>query len=158
MRRRYFLELIVAGTAASIGAALGIPILLAGLAPALATQRERRWQRLGRVQTFEIGQVHARTIEEANRRWPYRLPGANVYVWRRSEEDVLVLSRRCTDLACPLDYDAGSACYFCPCHGGIFAQDGRRLAGPPLGSMYRYEHRLRDGWLEIDLSSVPLSV
>jgi menaquinol-cytochrome c reductase iron-sulfur subunit len=57
-----------------------------------------------------------------------------------------------------LDYDRGSACFFCPCHGGIFRQNGERLAGPPKRPMYRYAHRLRDGIVEIDLQSVPAGI
>ncbi|WP_164102419.1 QcrA and Rieske domain-containing protein [Candidatus Laterigemmans baculatus] len=79
----------------------------------------------------------------------------SVYVWRRSAEEVVVFSRSCTDLGCPVTWDPGSHCFLCPCHGGIFAKDGERMAGPPDRPLYRYANRVRDGRLEIDLSSVP---
>ena len=78
-----------------------------------------------------------------------------VYVWRVSGEAIVVFSRNCTDLSCPVTYDPGSECFFCPCHGGIFAKDGERLAGPPNRPLYRYATRIEQGVLEIDLNSVP---
>jgi menaquinol-cytochrome c reductase iron-sulfur subunit len=107
------------------------------------------------VHEFPVEAVAEAVLPRDAEAWPRPLEEQAVFVWRRSEADVVVFSRSCTDLGCPLDYDRGSTCFYCPCHGGVFTQDGQRLTGPPNAPMYRYSHRVRDGVLEIDLSSIP---
>lgn len=89
--------------------------------------------------------------------WARSLDEKGVYVWRKSEKeaDVVVFSRNCTDLSCPVKFDEGSECFYCPCHGGIFDKQGIPLAGPPSVPLYRYANRVRGGVLEIDLNSLP---
>lgn len=157
MNRRRILGFIVSGVAALIGAVIGIPVLLAGLSPAWRRPKrgEPDWVTVGRMADFVVGTVQpADTIAE-RLQWPKAFRERAVFVWRQTETELVVFSRSCTDLGCALTYDDGSTCFFCPCHGGIFAQNGDRLAGPPDRPMDRYLHRLRDGILEIDLASVP---
>jgi menaquinol-cytochrome c reductase iron-sulfur subunit len=87
--------------------------------------------------------------------WARSLGEKGVFVWRASEEEVVVFSRNCTDLSCPVTWDPGSNWFYCPCHGGIFAQDGTNVAGPPTRPLYRYANRVQNGVLEIDLLSLP---
>ena len=156
MNRRSFFGLLVAGGSAIAAGIVGIPALLTGLSPALQRRRREIWRPVGRLEDFPTGAVHQGLISTDRRGWPRTLGRQAVFVWRRSEAEVVVFSRSCTDLGCPLDYDPGSACFFCPCHGGIFAQDGERMAGPPNGPMYRFVHRVRDGVIEVDVTSLPL--
>jgi menaquinol-cytochrome c reductase iron-sulfur subunit len=155
MNRRSLLGLLVAGAGAIVAGVVGIPALLTGLSPALQPRRREAWRPVGRLDDFPVGAVREGVIPADGKAWPRTFRRQAVFVWRRSEADLVVFSRSCTDLGCPLDYEPGSACFFCPCHGGIFAQDGERLAGPPNGPMHRYAHRVRDGVLEIDVSSIP---
>jgi menaquinol-cytochrome c reductase iron-sulfur subunit len=67
----------------------------------------------------------------------------------------VVFSRNCTDASCPVVFDAGSDCFLCPCHGGVFSKDGTPLHGPPPRPLWRYAARVRAGVLEIDLNSLP---
>jgi menaquinol-cytochrome c reductase iron-sulfur subunit len=155
MNRRSFFGLFVTGGAVLAAGMVGIPALLTGLSPALQGRRHPVWRPVGRLEDFAVGAVYQGLIPADRQGWPRSLGRQAVFVWRRSEAEMVVFSRSCTDLGCPLDYDAGSACFFCPCHGGIFAQDGQRLAGPPNRPMHRYVHRLRDGVIEIDVTSLP---
>lgn len=155
MTRRRFAELLAAACSLFIAGAVGIPALVAGLSPALRARRGESWQPIGRVDGFPTGAVRQAIIKVNRTAWPRSFGPEAVFVWRSSESDLVVFSRSCTDLGCPLNYDPRSACFFCPCHGGIFSQDGKRLAGPPKGPMYRYAHRVRNEVLEIDTSSIP---
>lgn len=134
---------------------IGVPVLINGLSPVLVRRRDN-WVRVGRLDDFPTGKVSEGNISRSAGTWPKSLSQRSVFIWRPSETALVVFSRSCTDLGCPLDYDAGSTCYFCPCHGGIFTQDGERLSGPPNRRMYRYAHRIQDGELEVDIASVPL--
>jgi menaquinol-cytochrome c reductase iron-sulfur subunit len=155
MTRRTWFGMLVAGGSLLVAGVVGIPALLVGFSPVLQPRRRELWRTVGRLDAFPVGDVHHSTIPGDRQAWPRALGGQAIFVWRRSEDELVVFSRSCTDLGCPLDYDRGSTCFFCPCHGGIFTQQGDRLAGPPNGPMHRYTHRVRDGVIEIDVTSVP---
>lgn len=155
MTRRTFFGFLVAGGAAIVAGIVGIPALITGLSPAFQPRRREAWRPVGSLEEIPVGEVWPAQLPADREGWPRSFRQHAVFVWRRSEDDLVVFSRSCTDLGCPLDYDPGSACFFCPCHGGIFARDGERLAGPPDRPMYRYDHRVKGGVLEIDLSSIP---
>lgn len=154
MKRRTISGLLVIGGTALFASAVGIPALIAGIAPAFLSRRET-WRSVGQLRDFPIGKVSHAIVAADSNAWPRSFGAQAVFVWRRSETEIVVYSRSCTDLGCPLEYEEGSACFLCPCHGGIFAQDGQRLAGPPESPMHRYAYRIREGILEIDVSSIP---
>jgi Rieske Fe-S protein len=52
------------------------------------------------------------------------------------------LSASCTHLGCGVSWDDASSTFRCPCHGGVFARDGRVLAGPPPRPLDRFETRV----------------
>lgn len=156
-RRSFFGWIVAVGTTIAAGV-VAIPALIAGLHPILQGRRREVWRSVGRLEDFPVGAIHQGQLAADRRSWPRSLGQQAVFIWRRSETEVVVYSRSCTDLGCPLNYDAGSACFFCPCHGGIFGKDGQRMAGPPNRPMHRFAHRLRDGVLEIDLTSLPPGV
>jgi nitrite reductase/ring-hydroxylating ferredoxin subunit len=46
--------------------------------------------------------------------------------------EFVAYSRRCTHLACPVEYQHEHSRLYCPCHNGAFhIDDGRVLMGPP---------------------------
>jgi menaquinol-cytochrome c reductase iron-sulfur subunit len=155
MNRRRWLAALIGLGGAVLGGVAAVPAVLAALTPALRPRRGRRWRAVGPLEDFSLGNVEKVIVPLDRGDWSQSLSEKAVYVWRRSEEEVIIYSRNCTDLSCPVNYDAGSECFFCPCHGGIFAKDGRPMAGPPSRPLYRYANRVRDGVLEIDLNSLP---
>ena len=154
MNRRTVSGLLVMGGSALAAGVVGIPALIASISPALRSRRES-WRPVGVLSRFPNGKVTRGIVLPDRDAWPRAFGEQAVFVWRRSESDFVVFSRSCTDLGCPLDYEPGSGCYLCPCHGGIFAPDGRRLAGPTKSPMHRYAHRIRAAVLEIDVASIP---
>lgn len=143
----------VGGGAAALVA--GVPVVLTALSPAFVS-REPAWQPLGRLDRFPIGEVTDAIAEVPRDDWAKGLRAKLVYVWRPvGHDEPVVFSRVCTDVGCPVNYDRGSACFLCPCHGGIFTQDGTPIHGPPPRPLYRYAVRVRDEILEIDLNSLP---
>ena len=155
MTRRGFTACLVSAGAAVAAGIVGVPAMITGLSPALRGRRREDWRPVGRLDDFPVGQIRTATVTSTRKSWPRPMPQQAVYVWRPSSDDVIVLSRSCTDLACPLNYDPGSECFFCPCHGGIFAKDGAVMAGPPNRPMDRYADRIRDGVIEINVVSLP---
>lgn len=154
MDRRTSLGLIVMAGGAVTASVAAIPALITALSPGLG-RRGERWVPLGRLDRFPVGEVREAVAEVPREDWSVALRHKGVYVWRPSADEVVVFSRSCTDLSCPVTHDPGSGCYFCPCHGGIFSPSGEPMAGPPKVPLYRYANRVEGGVLQIDLDSVP---
>ena len=67
----------------------------------------------------------------AGRGRPYSLPDGGTALVADTGEGIVALSDICPHLGCKVHYDAASAKFLCPCHGGVFEKDGKAIAGPP---------------------------
>lgn len=157
MTRRGWLTGSVVAAGGVLAAIVGIPSLLFTLAPALDRRNAQVWRPVGRLDDFAIDGVQKVLVDVPAGAWPEAFSSVAVFVRRVAEDEVVVFSRACTDLGCPITWDAGSEWFFCPCHGGIFDQDGTPRAGPPPRPLYRYATRIRSGVVEVDLNSLPPS-
>jgi menaquinol-cytochrome c reductase iron-sulfur subunit len=45
----------------------------------------------------------------------------------------------------------------CPCHGGVYYEDGSVAAGPPPRGLYQYPVRVNNGQVEIMASPIPIT-
>lgn len=72
-------------------------------------------------------------------------------IWVRrqgeGEEGITVLSSICPHLGCPINWHTDPSQFICPCHGGIFAADGRQIGGPPPRPMDPLTFEVRAGRL-----------
>ncbi|MCW2949031.1 MAG: Rieske 2Fe-2S protein [Thermoleophilia bacterium] len=64
----------------------------------------------------------------------------------KGQEDYTVVSNTCMHLGCPVQ--ASESGFVCPCHGGSYNQDGKRVGGPPVRPLDRYiwEQRGTELW------------
>ncbi|HUG92899.1 MAG TPA: Rieske (2Fe-2S) protein [Planctomycetaceae bacterium] len=154
-RRALLSQWLVTGGSLALAGISAVPSFIAAISPALRGRSDHGWQPLGRLDDFPEGAVVRAEVEVPRPDASRALREKGVYVWRASPDETVVYSRNCTDLSCPVTFDEGSECFFCPCHGGIFARNGERLAGPPNRPLDRYATRVKDGVLEIDLNSLP---
>jgi nitrite reductase/ring-hydroxylating ferredoxin subunit len=135
---------------------LAVPLVGPLLASAWRSTGRLRWVPVGPAGDFPKGETRL-----ARFRNPFTVPWdgktAQIPCWvRRTEEgDFQIFSVHCTHLGCPVRWFSGAELFMCPCHGGVFYADGRRAAGPPPRDLYRYEHRVRDGRLEIRSGHLP---
>ncbi len=155
MNRRTLLGLVVQGGGVAVAGVVGVPAAMTALSPIIHSRREEAWRRIAPLETFPVGQVSEGLIDPSREAWPRAVSPQAVYVWRRAADEVVVFSRSCTDLGCPVTFDSGSECFLCPCHGGIFDKNGERMAGPPYRPLYRYRVRIRGGVIEVDVNSLP---
>lgn len=156
MERRDFLALAVKAGGALTGGAIVAPALVTALAPAWQHRGGRGiWVRVGPLEDFHPGTVAQAIVEIPRDDWAAALRRRGVFVWRPSAEEVVVYSRSCTDLGCPVTWDPGSGWFYCPCHGAIFDREGVPQKGPPKTPLHRYATRIVEGALEIDLDSIP---
>ena len=150
---------LAAGGIAS--AAFGLPALGFALGPVFEDPSRETWQDVGPESDFEriayvprvmnitpsIGEVGKTTI----------------YVRKATAEDESVsdreqkieplpyvaISTRCAHLGCPVRYIQASAKFVCPCHGGIYDNQGKVAGGPPVRPLDRFYTRVRNGRVEI---------
>lgn len=155
MERKTFLKILTWAGGLATSGVVAVPALITGLAPALRSREEPLWQPVGRPEEFPLNDVRKAIVAAPGPEWANSMRVKAVFVWRPSMDEFVVFSQNCTDLSCPIAWDPGSGCFFCPCHGGIFARNGERLAGPPKRPLYRYANRIHNGLVEIDLHSLP---
>jgi menaquinol-cytochrome c reductase iron-sulfur subunit len=152
--RRTILTRAVQGIGLIITGVIGIPTLIHGLAPGLR-RRGEVWRGVGEPADFPPDEVRRAVVTVPTGDYTGQPRPQAVYVWNSPEEGIVVFSRNCTDLSCPVIWDGGSERFFCPCHGGIFTKRGEVVAGPPRRPLFRYATRIEDGQLQIDLDSLP---
>ena len=136
-------------------AAASVPILGFLMGPLLQTRRDR-WVDFGRVDKFPENAT--RLVDLLN---PLRGPTDGmtgkmaVYVRRIEGETFQILSSHCTHLGCPVSWFQESGLFMCPCHGGVYSEDGERASGPPPRGLYVFEYRVRKGRLNVRLGHLP---
>jgi Rieske Fe-S protein len=58
-----------------------------------------------------------------------------------------VFAINCAHLGCPVRWFEQSRLFMCPCHGGVYYEDGSRASGPPPRGLYEYNHKVENGEL-----------
>ncbi|RYZ87868.1 MAG: hypothetical protein EOP04_10670 [Proteobacteria bacterium] len=155
MDKRTLLTYTVFGTGTAIMAAAAVPAVIHMLSPLAVDLPSDRWRPIGSVDTFPIGKMSEAIVKISDEPEHSSLAERSIYVWRKTESEFIVFSRSCSDLGCPIVWDSGSEWFLCPCHGGIFDKEGERRAGPPKRGLYKYEYKVDQGELKINVLSVP---
>jgi len=77
------------------------------------------------------------------------------WVRRLSGEKFQVFAINCAHLGCPVRWFPQSGLFMCPCHGGVYYQDGARASGPPERGLFEYAYKVEDGKLMIEAGQLP---
>jgi Rieske Fe-S protein len=141
-----------------VGAILVVPIVRYLLSP-VAHERKGAydsWVPLGGLERFPSGQTRLAT---------YRNPVVNptdgetadIACWVRNVdgESFQVFAINCAHLGCPVRWFPQSGLFMCPCHGGVYYQDGSRASGPPERGLFQYDYKIDDGKLLIKAGEMP---
>ncbi len=72
----------------------------------------------------------------------------SVYLQRKRGK-VVAYDPTCPHLGCHVEYKERKRRYVCPCHGGVFDEDGKHLSGPPPRGLTKIATKVEDGkvWL-----------
>ena len=153
LNRRDFIKLTTAAVGTLIGAAVGLPAIAYLVDPALKAGGKDAWVPLGKLDAFEIGKPSPASFTRSTiNGWEKTVNSYGVFVLRRSETEVLVLSNKCTHLGCNVNWNTDKQEYICPCHDAQFDQEGGVLGGPPPRPLDRYagdQLKVEDGTLFI---------
>jgi menaquinol-cytochrome c reductase iron-sulfur subunit len=141
-----------------VGAILAVPIVRYLLSPAAQARRGdyESWVSLGQVGQFPSGQTRFATYRN-----PIVSPtdGATTDIpcWVRNVDGQTfqVFAINCAHLGCPVRWFPQSGLFMCPCHGGVYYQDGSRASGPPERGLFQYEYKIDSGKLLIKAGQMP---
>jgi menaquinol-cytochrome c reductase iron-sulfur subunit len=155
-RRNFFMRVtIAAGTA--IAALVSLPVLGFVLAP-LVRKPPVYWRAVGPVESFQIGQtVKVDFTDPSPLPWSGITAKTAAWLRRVSDSEFIAFSINCRHLGCPVRWLDGAKLFMCPCHGGVYYEDGSVAAGPPPQPLARYEVRVNNGQVEIETSPIPLT-
>jgi menaquinol-cytochrome c reductase iron-sulfur subunit len=152
--RREMLTTVSVAMGGVTAALIAIPVVGALLAPLLRPQPPA-WRAVGKVDDFATGTTTAVTFEDPSP-LSWAGVGALTAAWLRrgSNDQFEAFSVNCTHLGCPVRWLQDAGLFMCPCHGGVFYQDGNPAAGPPQRPLFLYPVRVRDGQVEIQSGPV----
>lgn len=140
--------LFTVGAAVNIAAGILLAIPLVGFVFSSFVQRNdpRRWISLGQLESFP-----ERTTRIATYRNPYTRPWdgqtADIPCWVRHLQgnQFQVFAINCAHLGCPVRWFQESGLFMCPCHGGVYYEDGSRASGPPPRGLFEYDYKVENG-------------
>ncbi|HZZ26568.1 MAG TPA: Rieske 2Fe-2S domain-containing protein [Pirellulales bacterium] len=142
--RRVFLKLLTALLGAIATAAIAIPGF-GYLAAAVARRKEQPWISLGPVSAFPPGETRLKVIKPSDnplaQPWDGITAQTGVYVRYLGRDESYqdqfnVFAINCTHLGCPVEWFPQSGLFMCPCHGGVYYENGDRASGPPPRGLY----------------------
>ena len=141
-----------------IGVVLAVPIVRYLFSPVI---RERKygyesWLPLGSLERFPAGQTRLATYHNPVFN-PWDGQTADIACWVRNLDDknFQVFAINCAHLGCPVRWFPQSSLFLCPCHGGVYYQDGSRASGPPERGLFQQHYKIDNGTLFIQAGEMP---
>ena len=134
MTRRHAFTIAAQGLGGLAGAAIVLPAVGFAVAPIFHRGKER-WEAVGPVGDF---------VEDTYRQVVFTetegigdVGKTTAYVRRGSKQlgedpkEFIAVSNRCAHLGCPVRFVEAAGNFICPCHGGVYDFQGKRIGGPP---------------------------
>jgi menaquinol-cytochrome c reductase iron-sulfur subunit len=157
LSRRQFLARLSIGLGALAAAAASVPIIGFILSP-FVRQPPETWRSVGAVDNFKVGEtVQVSFLDASPLPWAGVTADTAAWLRRNSEQEFTAFSVNCTHLGCPVRWLPDAELFMCPCHGGVYYQDGAVAAGPPPLPLPQYPVRVRNGQVEIRTSPIPIT-
>lgn len=147
--------LILNGLAVTV---LAVPVVGYLLSPIVRGEngRYKSWVSLGELEEFPEGQTRlAKYQNPVSSSWDGDTGHIPCWVRRIQGEQFQVFAINCAHLGCPVRWFAQSGLFMCPCHGGVYYQDGSRASGPPPRGLFEYAYKVENGMLLIEAGQIP---
>jgi len=153
--RRDFLFKLGLGLNVVAGAMVGIPVIGYALS-SFKKSPPLKWITLGEVNAFTEGETQLATFENPYKRsWDGETANLPCYVRRIEGDKFQVFAINCAHLGCPVRWFSESKLFMCPCHGGVYYQDGSRASGPPPRGLFEYSYKVENGQLMVSVGVMP---
>src|SRR6476469_680007 len=145
MTRRKAFTVAVQGIGGRGGAEIVLPAVGFAVAPIFHRGKER-WEAVGPVNDFvedtyrQVVFTETEGIGDAGKTTAYIRKGSEQF-----EEDpgkFVAVSNRCAHLGCPVRFVEAAGNFICPCHGGVYDFQGKRIGGPPVRPLDTFQTRI----------------
>jgi menaquinol-cytochrome c reductase iron-sulfur subunit len=157
INRRKFFEFVTVAAGGAIALLVGVPVIGFVLAPLVRRPRQD-WRAVGRLDSFKIGDtVKVDFTDPSPLPWSGITAKTAAWLRRTDATEFVAFSINCRHLGCPVRWVDGAKLFMCPCHGGVYYEDGTVAAGPPPEPLARYQVRVNNGQVEIETSPIPLT-
>jgi menaquinol-cytochrome c reductase iron-sulfur subunit len=155
--RRRFLFKVALLLNGAVGAVLAVPVLGYLFGPFFRKNSSYSdWVSVGNLEQFPPGET---------RLGKYRNPSGTpadgqtrtLPCWVRhiADNQFQVFAINCAHMDCPVHWFPQSRLFMCPCHGGVYYQDGAVAAGPPPRGLFQYKYRISGNQLLIWAGELP---
>ena len=154
--RRRFMNITAQGAGGIAVAAFALPALGFALAPVFH-KTAFEWQEIGAASDFPASTYTTKVITlvpgigEAGKSIAY-VRARDPSIDKEPEDKYnkfVALSSRCMHLGCPVRFVSAAQRFICPCHGGVYDNQGKVAGGPPVRPLDRFYTRVRNATLEI---------
>jgi len=154
--RRRFLSRVSISLCVFGGAVVGLPLVAFLLEP-IFQPRKYVWRRVGRVEDFEVGSTIEVKMKDADPEpWAGNIAWTAAWLQRREPNKFVAFSINCQHLGCPVRWEEGARLFMCPCHGGVYYENGEVAGGPPPRRLQTYPVRVSEGFVEIMPGPIPM--
>lgn len=148
--RRDFVKVASAVIGGLIAAGVTLPVIGFLLSPALRSQEEDAWVRLGPLEEIPVGvPTSFRFNRSTVNGWEKTVTSHGVFAIRKDADQLMVLSNICTHLGCLVSWHPDLQEYVSPCHNGHFDKVGNVTFGPPPRPLDEFQTRIEAGILYI---------
>jgi len=155
--RRKFLMKVALLANGVVGVVLAVPVIGYLLGPVLKRNGSYNyWVPVGNLEQFPAGETRLAEYRNPNGAPAYGQT-RNLPCWVRHIADnrFQVFAINCAHMECPVHWFPQSKLFMCPCHGGVYYQDGSVAAGPPPRGLYEYKYKVARNQLMIWAGELP---
>jgi menaquinol-cytochrome c reductase iron-sulfur subunit len=156
VQRRRFLARVSVGLGAVGGLAVTAPLVGFVVAP-LGREVPRIWRSVGKVIDFRVGETAiVRFVDTSPLPWAGVTANTGAWLRRISEDTFTAFAVNCAHLGCPVRWLPDARLFMCPCHGGVYYEDGTVAAGPPPHPLSQYLVRIEGEDVQIRADPIPI--
>lgn len=160
--RRTFFHWLTYFLGAAATVVLSVPLV--GFLLGALRKKEEKWITLDKVSAYPQGQTRLVTFynpKPVSQPWDGMTAHTGVFVCylgkdADKKDQFRVLAVNCAHLGCPVSWFPRSGLFMCPCHGGVYYENGDHASGPPPRGMFHCVWRVNEeGKLEVQAPHYP---
>ena len=152
MTRRRAFTIAAQGLGGIAGAAIVLPAVGFAVAPIFHRGKER-WEAVGPTGDFvedtyrQVVFTETEGIGDAGKTTAYVRRGSKEF--DEDPKSYVAVSNRCAHLGCPVRFVEAAGNFICPCHGGVYDFQGKRIGGPPVRPLDRFYTRVQSNEVQV---------
>ena len=148
-KRRSFLKASLLFISGLISAVIAVPLFGFAVLPALK-KAPKKYVVLGIVDLLKGSRYRKVNYTfQSKDGWIQTNRKRSVYVTDSGNGNFVVFSRVCSHLNCLVRWEESKEQFLCPCHGGVFDEEGNVVAGPPPRALEKLSVKVEDGVLYV---------